>query len=167
LDVPTLSGNVEAAQNAVKAFESLQRAVPSSGQPDALTALRKAQIKLTLMQDLNTGGTSGKAVLDDAELNYLMNSYAELNRAREIATEGKHGLSRSTATASDSLSHLFSALCTNGTPTCGYAQIDTDLLAQGIAKSQCRPSRADQQNQREMVALSQLHATVASSKKCT
>lgn len=154
-DLNTLSGNIEAARNAVGAFENLQLVLRPSGTANALTALRKAQIKLKLMQDLNTGGAAGKPVLDDAELNRLVDSYAEyLRHSGEIAASGKTRLSDNTTTTADSLSKLLRTLCAPGTPGCGFAQIATNSLTAGITHLNVDlPGQIDQINSEQSQVL--------------
>ena len=147
-DLNTLNGNITAAQNAVTAFDNLKREIRISSGQSALTALRKAQIKLKLLQDLNTGGTSGKPVLDDAEINHLVDAYAEyLRHAGEIATAGRDSLSTNAALASRSVTQLLGTLCSPATPACGYAQIATTKLEDGMGHLNIDlPAQIDQIN---------------------
>jgi hypothetical protein len=69
-DLNALHGNVVAAYDAVTAYGDL-----SKGAKNVLTPLRRAQIKLKLMQDLNGAAAGGKPAFDDAELNRLVEMY--------------------------------------------------------------------------------------------
>jgi hypothetical protein len=147
-DLNTLSGNIVAANNAVTAFQYLQRDLPAPGTEDALTALRRAQIKLKLIQDLNSGGTAGKTVLDDAELNKLLASFSEyLKHSGEIAARDKDRLHDSATSARLGLIGLFVTLCPDNPLQCEYAQTHTKSLTNGIRHLNVElPAQIDQIN---------------------
>jgi hypothetical protein len=85
-DLNTLHGNVWAAQDAIKAYQGLTQ----GGTNDSvLRSLRRAQIKLKLMQDLNGGAAGAKPTLDDAELNRLVDVYSHQNGSGSSVTNAQ------------------------------------------------------------------------------
>jgi hypothetical protein len=76
-DLNTLRGNVAAANDAYEAFAGL---INDARRENVLTPLRRAQIKLKLMQDLNGGAAGAKPALDDAELNRLVDAYLQYSK---------------------------------------------------------------------------------------
>jgi hypothetical protein len=81
-DLNTLRGNVEAARDAISAYNTLSE---DSGRGNVLRPLRRAQIKQRLMQDLNAGAAGAKPTLDDAELNQLVEELGEKRHGRPEA----------------------------------------------------------------------------------
>jgi outer membrane murein-binding lipoprotein Lpp len=129
-DLNALRGNLVAANNAVRAFNNLEHATTEG---PALTKLRRAQIKVKLMQDLNVGGATGKPALDDAELNHLLDSYKfYLEHAHEIAREGTDGLQRTVDSVHSSLSSLLGELGGSDKPDEAYARTATQSLATNL-----------------------------------
>ena len=135
-DLNTLTGNIEAASNAVIAFDHLAGAPPPPARGSALAKLRRAQIKLKLMQDLNVGGATGKPALDDAELNRLLDSYEQyLIRAGAIAREGRDRLQTAATSVRVDLSGLIVFLGGSNNPNNpqqAYAVTATQSLATNL-----------------------------------
>jgi hypothetical protein len=92
-DLNTLHGNALAATDAVNAYKSLTE---GTGDKNVLTPLRRAQIKLKLMLDLNGSAPGGKTTLDDAEINRLVDVYLSHPNSlgKNITDAGKDALNR-------------------------------------------------------------------------
>jgi hypothetical protein len=91
-DLNTLRGNLGAAADAGRAYNDLSM---KKGGEKVLSDLRRAQIKLKLMQDLNGGAGAAKPVLDDAELNQLVGAFShQSGSAIEVTNEQAKALTR-------------------------------------------------------------------------